>query len=172
MMAKRGANGNVFSYNYSFERRREPEGSKLLCDISLHGHYSYQNLFEGNVAEFVELGDYWGPTGPWTTFLRNQIKTTISLKDRSDHTVFLGNHILGDGFQTDGTSTQLILGGNVLKGDSTLPSSLEVKDIPASAYRSSPPDNWGDLPWPIFSQTSADGMIIPAQRRWSQKQRP
>ncbi len=57
LMVKRGANGNVFSYNYSFERRCDPEGDRLLCDISLHGHYPYQNLLEGNVVEFIELDD-------------------------------------------------------------------------------------------------------------------
>jgi hypothetical protein len=81
MMVKRGVNGNVFSYNYSFDRRRDPAGSRLLCDVSIPGHHPYQNLFEGNVVEFITLADYWGPTGPFTTFLRNHVQTKISLKD-------------------------------------------------------------------------------------------
>ena len=168
LMVKRGANGNVFSYNYSFERRREPEGSRLLCDISLHGHYPYQNLFEGNVVEFIELADYWGPTGPRTTFLRNHVQTSISLLDHSHQAIFLGNRITESGFTTDGTSQDLILGGNTLSGGKTLPSIINVETIPDSAYRTSPPENWGGLPWPVLADPTADGTLIPAQRRWQE----
>lgn len=167
MMVKRGANGNVFSYNYSFERRRDPEGDRLLCDISLHGHYPYQNLFEGNVVGFIELADYWGPTGPHTAFLRNQVQTRISLKDYSHGAIFLGNKIIEAGFETDGTSTDLILSGNQLGQGDPLPSVIEVKQIPASAYRQGPPKNWGDLPWPVLSEPTV--IHNPAQRRWLQQ---
>jgi len=169
MMVKRGANGNVFSYNYSFERSRDPAGSRLLCDISIHGHYPYQNLFEGNVVEFIELADYRGPTGPLTTFLRNHVQTKISLKDHSDSAIFLGNRIAGEGFETDGSSQNLILGGNTLQSGDPLPSIIEVKTIPASAYRSEAPSNWGDLPWPVLGDPKSAGILIPAQRRWQEK---
>jgi hypothetical protein len=165
LMTKRGANGNVFSYNYSFERRRDPEGEKLLCDISIHGHYSYQNLFEGNVVEFIELADFWGPTGPYTTFLRNHVLTRISIEDHSHHSLFLGNHIVQGGFESDGTSIGLIFGGNRIAEDEFPLAPDTVQEIPASAYRSAPPDNWGDLPWPVLSGDT-DGPLIPAQRRW------
>jgi len=168
VMAKRGANGNVFSYNYSFDRRRDPEGSRLLCDVSLHGHYPYQNLFEGNVVEFIELADFWGPTGPATTFLRNHVQTRISLRDHSDAAIFLGNRIVGGGFTTDGTSQDLILGGNTFPNGETLASIIDVETIPDSAYRQRPPSNWGDLPWPVLSDPTADGILIPAQRRWQE----
>lgn len=169
MMIKRGANGNVFSYNYSFERRRDPEGSRLLCDISIHGHYPYENLFEGNVVEFIELADYWGATGPLTTFLRNRVQTKISVKDHSDRAIFLGNLIAGEGFETDDTSQDLILGGNTLQSGESLPSVIEVKTIPASAYRSGAPVNWGDLPWPVLHDPASTGALIPAQRRWQEQ---
>lgn len=166
LMTKRGANGNVFSYNYSFERRRDPEGRGLLCDISIHGHYSYQNLFEGNVVEFIELADFWGPTGPNTTFLRNYVLTRISIEDHSHHSIFLGNLIVQGGFETDGTSSGLIFGGNVTADGQAPPPGKLVKTVPASAYRQEAPDNWGRLPWPVLS-SGKEGPFIPAQRRWS-----
>jgi len=167
MMTKRGANGNVFSYNFSFERRREPGAGNLLCDISIHGHYSYQNLFEGNVVEFIELADFWGPSGPLNTFLRNHVLTRISIKDHSHHSVFLANHIAQGGFETDGTSTGLIFAGNRLANGADPVAPDAETTIPASAYRSSPPPNWGDLPWPMLSEQPS-GAMIPAQLRWKQ----
>jgi len=169
LMTKRGANGNVFSYNFSFERRRDPEGENLLCDISIHGHYSYQNLFEGNVVEFIELADFWGPTGPHTTFLRNHVLTRIRIEDHSHHSIFLGNHILQGGFETDGTSTGLVFGGNVTAHGEPLPTGVTVDFVPASAYRKGPPENWGQLPWPVLS-SAPQGPLIPAQHRWMQRQ--
>jgi hypothetical protein len=168
LMTKRGANGNVFSYNFSFERRRDPEGDNLLCDISIHGHYSYQNLFEGNVVEFIELADFWGPTGPNTTFLRNHVLTRISIEDHSHFSIFLGNYIVQGGFESDGTSRGLIFTGNRIAENEYPLAPDTPHDIPASAYRSAPPDNWGDLPWPVLSG-GTDGPLVPAQRRWSRR---
>ncbi len=104
-----------------------------------------------------------------TTFLRNHVQTKISLKDHSDSAIFLGNRIAGEGFETDGSSQNLILGGNTLQSGDPLPSIIEVKTIPASAYRSEAPSNWGDLPWPVLGDPKSAGILIPAQRRWQEK---
>lgn len=31
------------------------------------------NLFEGNVANEIGIGDWWDPSGPGTTYFRNQV---------------------------------------------------------------------------------------------------
>lgn len=72
MMTKMGANGNVIAYNYSRENFRSEPFSDLGGDVSLHGHYSYANLFEGNIVQTIMIDHYWGPTGPLNTFFRNR----------------------------------------------------------------------------------------------------
>jgi len=67
MMVKTGSNGNIFSYNYSQEPTRSEPISDFSGDISLHGHYAFANLFEGNKCG-VHL--WWNPLGdfaqrPW-----------------------------------------------------------------------------------------------------------
>lgn len=162
LMAKRGSNGNVFAYNYSFERRLDSPRRKgdLLCDVSIHGHYSYANLFEGNIVEFVELADYWGPTGPGTTFFRNRVKTHIAITDHSDGTLVIAN-LMGSDLKSDGTSKNLTIEGNVTPKSGPTP-----KNYPASLYFNSPPPFWGDLPWPMSIDSAAEGPYNPAQARW------
>jgi hypothetical protein len=63
MMIQTGANGNVFGYNYSFDTYADG-GSWDPPDISVHGHYPFMNLFEGNIVQEVYSSDYWGPAGP------------------------------------------------------------------------------------------------------------
>jgi hypothetical protein len=73
MMVKTGANGNVFSYNYSLDvHRSEPIMQDYGGDISLHGHYAYANLFEGNIVRNICIDHEWGPSGPYNTFFRNR----------------------------------------------------------------------------------------------------
>lgn len=163
-MAKKGSNGNVFVFNYSFDRRRDPPGDSLLCDISLHGHYPYQNLFEGNVVEFVDIADHWGPTGPDTTFFRNLIRERIAIRDYSDHMRIIGNTIIEGGIDPDSTIQFLSLLDNLQlsKADPSDGSSL-----PASIYFKEKPDFWGDLPWPSIGPGTDPNrkVFIPAQRR-------
>lgn len=171
LMAKKGSNGNVFIFNYSFDRRREPEGEKLLCDISLHGHYPHQNLFEGNVVEFVDIADHWGPTGPNTTLFRNLIKEGIVIRDYSHHTRVIGNIIVNGGIKPDMTVQNTSLLNNNLLSEKATPASKETIQLPASLIYEEKPSFWGDLPWPaIGSDTKTDRQIlIPAQERWADK---
>ena len=74
MMVKTGANGNVFAYNYSREPNRSEAFSDFAGDISVHGHYPFANLFEGNVVASVIIDQYWGRGGPYNTFFRNQLE--------------------------------------------------------------------------------------------------
>ncbi len=73
MVVQGGANGNVFTYNYSREQHwDEPliDGS----DLSLHGNYPYANLFEQNWVEYIYADDSHGQNGPYNTFIRNKVK--------------------------------------------------------------------------------------------------
>ena len=73
-----GANGNVFSYNYS----REQYWTAFLPgpDLVLHGGYAFSNLFEQNIVERIEADEsyttppFWGfhgYNGPYNAFVRN-----------------------------------------------------------------------------------------------------
>ncbi|HLG34442.1 MAG TPA: glycosyl hydrolase family 28-related protein, partial [Bacteroidia bacterium] len=72
MSVKQGANGNVYSYNYSIEPTRTEFPTDLGGDISLHGHYAFSNLFEGNICQNLMIDQAWGPSGPFNTFFRNR----------------------------------------------------------------------------------------------------
>jgi hypothetical protein len=70
-----GANHNVIGYNYSREQHDLLNLSKE--DISLHGHFAYANLFEGNYVDRMGIDLYWGKSGPYNTFFRNYSKDKI-----------------------------------------------------------------------------------------------
>lgn len=72
MMVKTGSNGNVFAYNYSIEPYRSETIHDYSGDISLHGHYAFDNLFEGNIVQNIIIDHYWGTSGPHNTFFRNR----------------------------------------------------------------------------------------------------
>jgi hypothetical protein len=170
LMTKRGSNGNVFAFNYSTERRRDPAGRPLLCDISVHGHYSYANLFEGNVVDFVELADFWGPTGPLTTLFRNRVAKKLEVRDHSHWTNVIANDLLtGEILVEDNCEHVLLLANR--EGDT--PSCCPGPELPASLYFDEKPSFWGDLPWPsIGPGTEAErAIVIPAQLRWEESRR-
>lgn len=73
MILAAGANGNVYAYNYSTDPRSTTEiPPDNIGDLSLHGHYAYANLFEGNIVQNLIVDDYWGASGPYNTFFRNR----------------------------------------------------------------------------------------------------
>ena len=76
MLVDRGANGNVFTYNYARENFQDSQpGVWTPPDISLHGHYPYANLFNSNIVQQIAIGDSWGPAGINNTFCRNRIES-------------------------------------------------------------------------------------------------
>lgn len=94
MMVHIGANGNVFGYNISKETFANGDNTPgvTICDISVHGHYPFMNLFEGNTVQKIEISDYWGPCGPGNTFFRNKIENGgILIKDASNYQNLIGN---------------------------------------------------------------------------------
>lgn len=95
MMVKEGANGNVIGYNYSINPVWTNWFS-IPADISVHGHYPFMNLFEGNIVQKVGCTDYWGPAGPGNTFFRNRVETVnLSIEDYSHFQNVVGNEITG-----------------------------------------------------------------------------
>lgn len=183
-----GASGNVFSYNYSID--------KTLCDISVHGHYTYMNLFEGNDVACAWISDCWGPTGPYTTFFRNRIREkspygdklyAVSVFDSSHDQNIIGNSLLVAGIDVGSNCRRTWLEKNVLfsknasiiKGLFTAdfdnhvgePSREPKWNMPASLYLSDPPHFWGSKPWPAIGADvdigkSGDYMKLPAEERY------
>lgn len=158
MMVHVGATGNVFAYNYSDDR----EGG--LCDVSLHGHYANNNLFESNRVEQVDVSDYWGPIGPRNTFLRNRVTVkTIAVKDQSHGQNVIGNQ-LKSSITTSGSIRDLLKHGNITRNKITWDDTISDHTIPASYYLSEKPDFWHGGSWPAIGPDVDDK--IPAQIRW------
>ena len=113
MILQAGANGNVFSYNYSIN----PFWTELSLpedaagDMVLHGNYPYLNLFEGNICQNIVIDDSHGANGPGNTFFRNRAEYYgIVMNDDvpSNEQVFIGNEI---------TSNSFLLGFYALEGE-------------------------------------------------------
>ena len=167
MMAKKGSNGNVFAYNYSHTRRRTPLDKPLICDISLHGHYPYQNLFEGNIVEYIDIADHWGPIGPDTTFFRNQVLTYIKVRDHSHHMRIIGNVLIEGTIQPNITVHHTSLLENITLSKPDHKDPTDEAPLPASIYFTQKPDFWGDLPWPSIGPGTdlTQKIRIPAPKR-------
>lgn len=126
MMAKTGANGNVFSYNYSSEVHRAPTEwpTDYAGDISLHGHYAFANLFEGNIVQNIIIDHYWGPSGPYNTFFRNRAEDYGIIFTAGNPTTSNSQHIIGNDVTYNGflfgpysiTGTGHIQHGNNIDG--------------------------------------------------------
>ncbi len=142
MMVHLGANGNVFGYNTSKQpvATGDSDPSRLICDISVHGHYPFMNLFEGNIVQKIEISDYWGPCGPGNTFLNNTIEGEgITIKDNSNYQNIIGNKIINTSYninydQSIDKST-LILHGNSLGGVVLWDEKIQDKEIPKTLYK-------------------------------------
>ncbi|TVR49702.1 MAG: hypothetical protein EA425_11550 [Puniceicoccaceae bacterium] len=181
LMTKEGANGNVFGYNASHRCLHN-------CDISVHGHYSYENLFEGNIVQRIVYADYWGPTGPRTTSFRNRVLNdgphvrgaAIELRDHSHHAFILANTLVRRALQVHPSVRHAHLHGNLFlaaepSGDAalTVDSQPPEPPPPASLYLSEAPDWWGSRPWPAIGADAdlrsqrSDGPLaaIPAEER-------
>ena len=92
-----GANGNVIAYNYSIDPNRSEFPSNYGADISLHGHYPFSNLFEGNIVQNIMLDQTHGPNGPFNTFFRNRAELYGILMTsgtiQNDSMNFVGNEV-------------------------------------------------------------------------------
>ena len=174
MMVKAGACGNVFGYNYSTDVYRSEFPHSYGGDISLHGHYPFANLFEGNIVENIILDHYWGPSGPLNTFFRNRatrwglIFTNSNLLESVRQNV-VGNEITnGDvlmGQYNLSGNDHFEYGNNVL-GETVPAGTDSLPDF--SYYLDAGPDFWDvDDDWPSIGLPNfLGGGSIPAEKRF------
>jgi hypothetical protein len=173
MMTKAGANGNVLSYNYSLDVYRNGSGEFPLDfsgDISLHGHYSFANLFEGNIVQNIIIDEYWGPSGPYNTFFRNRTESygIIMSASNTNNSNFVGNELNGSfpyGMYSI-TGTNKFEYGNNVNNTVTPGGTSTLTD--ASCYLTGRPafwnipDNWPSLGYPNLLNTGT----IPAKANY------
>lgn len=185
MLVQVGANGCVFGYNYA-QRNYDDDGRDKTA-ISVHGHYAFMNLFEGNIVGYVGLADYWGACGPGNTLFRNRIIGTdkhrdfgpyrgIAVDDYSHTQNLIGNELIGgetrisfDG-QADralATSQDLLLHANNVHGTMAWDPGFSDHLLPDSFYRVEKPLFMGQTQWPALGPDLDPGTgSIPALERF------
>lgn len=140
LLLNTGANGNVIAYNTS----RNPKWIHMgiPADISVHGHYPFSNLFEGNNVHKIHISDYWGPAGPANVYFRNCVREAgISYGDHSHRQAIIANELPWNNKQNLilHSDTSEILDTVVLAnltGNLKRFRSFDVKlDLPSSMYR-------------------------------------
>lgn len=173
MMVKEGANGNVFGYNYSREPNRSEPVPDFSGDISLHGHYAFANLFEGNIAQNIIIDHVWGQSGPHNTFLRNRAELYgMGFFGNAPITAeqnFVGNEISNTSGGLYGNYLMMGTGhfeyGNNVKGVFTPPGASTLVD--SSYYLSEKPAFWDTTSWvSIGIPNTLNTGAIPAQQRF------
>jgi hypothetical protein len=178
-MTKHGANGNGFAYNYSCNpyRNGELEYPQDYCgDISLHGHYSFANLFEGNIVQTIYIDQTWGPSGPYNTFFRNSVERygLIMTSSMTNYQNFVGNEITGTGYTFPFTwGAYTITGsGHIQYGNNDngiiVPSGTSTLND-ESYYLDAEPSYWNVAQtWPDIGAPNAPGYgTIPAKERYN-----
>lgn len=190
MLVQQGATGNVFGYNYSKDPFLEEGNNWLMPDISVHGHYAYMNLFEGNTAQRFEIDNTWGTNGP-TTFFRNRAEKDVShYLDNTEKFAFIKvernnpfHNIVGNelGLSTtysnnpieidSSIASTIIVHGNYNYQDSNIEWDPDIPDhnLPDSYYLDSKPSWFDSLSWPpIGGDISPNTNLIPAQKRYQE----
>ncbi|ODM25546.1 glycosyl hydrolase family 28-related protein [Acetivibrio mesophilus] len=174
MMVHLGANGNVFGYNYSIEPYQNEGGNWTPADISVHGHYAYSNLFEGNIVQEITVSDYWGPSGPYNTYFRNRVESeNICVEDSSNYQNFIGNEIVSGNILWDTDDryphkidpSTLFLHGNLISGSIQWNQQTQDHAIPDSYYLDKEPVFFGAMEWPSTGWDRISG-TNPARERY------
>ncbi len=167
-----GANGNVIAYNYSSDPNRSEFPADFGADISMHGHYTYANLFEGNIVQNIQIDQTWGPTGPFNTFFRNRAELygifMTSGAAQSDSLNFVGNEVTNTGLfmgmYTLAGSNHFEFGNNI-KGTITPSGTTPLPDT--SYYLDSLPTFWTSNLFPTIGIPNAiSSGTIPAKSRF------
>jgi len=171
MMVQTGANGNVYAYNYSTNPVQGEPGSALNTgwippDISVHGHYPFMNLFEGNEVLEIGISDYWGPAGSGNTYLRNKVKGDgILYYDHSHEQNLMGN-ITTSLINTDKTCLRILEHGNIINGVIIWDDKIPDHTIPTSFYLDNAPSFFKSYNWPPFGPDTMKDNTLPAQKRY------
>ncbi len=161
MLVHLGANGNVFAYNYSVHPIWNEKG--IPPDISVHGHYPYNNLFEGNEVEKIACTDYWGAAGPKNTFYRNKINGEgIFIKD-ADQSLIIGNECINPKAKIHvNNSSKLIIKHNIIGTKIINPT---LSPLPKSLYLEEKPSFLKKETWPSYGYINNKNQI-PAKKRY------
>lgn len=170
MIVKQGANGNVFAYNYSIDPYRTEIPHNAGGDISLHGHYAYANLFEGNIVQNIHIDKTWGPSGPYNTFFRNRAELYGIFMSQdsvsSDMQSFVGNEVThpSQGLYILSGTGHFEHGNNI---DGTITPSNTNTLTDNSYYLSAAPSFWSSsTAWPSIGIPSVlNSGTIPAKQR-------
>jgi hypothetical protein len=171
MIIQVGANGNVYGYNYSVNPVQGTGETNLNDgwvppDISVHGHYPFMNLFEGNYVNEVGIADYWGPVGPGNTYFRNTVAGEgMFYYDHSHKQNVIGNitTVLRD---RDGNSEEKLEHGNVVGGQTQWHDTIQTRVLPNSYYHNEKPEFFGNIDWPVYGPNIQKPLKLPAQYRY------
>ena len=168
ILVQTGTNHSVISYNYNVDIVE-------LVDLSMHGHYSNHNLYEGNIVWWAGFADFWGKVGPENTLYRNQIggraedDEGVVIYDDSDRQNVVGNDFLRNSrIAKDADVDDTYEEGNVISGQVEWNSLSNGSTLPASLYLTEAPDFWGNQAWPPFGPDASGSATnrIPAQDRY------
>jgi hypothetical protein len=176
MLTQLGASGNVFGYNYSSENVQGTGETNLNqgwtpCDISMHGHFPNNNLYEGNVVQEIDISDYWGPCGSGNTVFRNKVmKEGIDILDHSHNQNILANILptVSFGVLIDTGTTGTLSHGNTINGIAQWDNATAEHTFPSSYYRTSKPSFYTNEAWPPFGPDVSVISKIPAENRFEQ----
>ena len=177
MILQAGANGNIFSYNYSYD----PYWTGVFFpansagEIVLHGNWPYANLFEGNDVGNIVIDNSHDANGPHNTFFRNRAGGYgIFFSDTSSpgqH--FIGNEISNDSLPAPFNSLNYFIQGSnhILYGNNYLgtidPIGSDSLPINSFTYFSRPDfiplSQWSGIGPPNMLNSSS----IPAKDRFS-----
>lgn len=173
MIFAKGANGNVFGYNYSInvlqgEGETNLNNGWIPPDVSNHGHYAYMNLIESNSVNEIGISDYWGPTGPGNLYFRNKVvndetEDGISYYDHSTKQNVIGNKTIAIR-DNDKNSYDNFEHGNVIDGKTVWNSDIESQELKSSYYLNSKPDFMTS--WPLYGPEEGFDGKLPAQIRF------
>jgi hypothetical protein len=182
-----GTNGNVYAYNFCCSQH-DNEPNNRLRDMSVHGHYSYMELFEGNTVEFGTSSDWWGSAGPLITFFRNRFDPwmgefgqdgwmpPVQILYSSHRQNVVGNSLVrGQGVQVQKGCNETLLEGNLIHSRVEWNQAREQR-LPTSLYLKGKPHFWGRQPWPAIGadvDQAANGnwVKLPAQEWYEFMQR-
>lgn len=138
MILQSGANGNVFSYNYSFDPYWTSTPNNSAGDMVLHGNYPYSNLFEQNICRNIVIDDSHGTSGPYNTFFRNRAEGygIFFSANNTPNQNFLGNDISNTNFPYNLVNYTILGIGHFIYGNNNKgtidPSGTNV--LPDSSY--------------------------------------
>lgn len=171
ILLQAGANGNVFTFNYSFDPYWDNFPNNGAGDMVLHGNYPYCNLFEQNIVQNIVIDNSHGANGPYNTFFRNRAESygIIFSSTTSPMQNLVGNEITNDTFPFSLLNFSIqgndhFLHGNDNKGTIVPTNTNNLPDT--SYFYSQAPDFISNAQWSaIGTPNPVSSGTIPAKNR-------